>query len=726
MRARPGILRRRPIQIPGAPLVGVFAPPYIGDGANPLPVFRGPFAETWTPTGGPTGVTSPEGPAAAFDGSSTYFTSSQATTIGAAGATLVARIWVPSSFPSNSAIWGTGDLLDDHCVSLWVQGGQWAYRMGSPFSGGKTVNSSDTSYTSQWITIIGVAYSDLLEFWINGVRVNTSSGTYSRTSGETLIAGAAPTTTYFWDGKIAGALALDGPISAAMVAKFNADLWWQFRENDQDYLRWFTGGVSKTATFAAGAGDASASFGVLVSVPVTLAASCDRASESFAAPALGVSATLAASSETASSSLNELTGVSGTLAASSGDASASLSELTGQTATLAAACSDASSALNVQQGVTATLAATSADASASLGVLVLEGSAAALTAASEPASASFSVAVAVSGTLAASASDASASLNVQQAVTAILAAASADASESFNASGSPVATLAAASESASASFNVSVSVHATMAAASDPASESFYIGNGSTATATLGATSGDAASSFNVAVAVTASLAAASGDASASLNAAVGVTANLTAVSGDAAAALGVMVGVAATLAASVGDASASLNVVVSPVFVLEGVSGAAASSFSVTVTGTPVERTFLAAVRRRILDSVTDITRVYLHETPAGATFPLVVVNPLYHDPFFVSALSPDFESEGPVQFTVISTDDIEAETLARQVRSAFGQDKPRLMYDNGYHIDSWPGRWWRPVRSGQGPNGAKLWAQSFQTWFRLGETTE
>jgi hypothetical protein len=43
------------------------------------------------------------------------------------------------------------------------------------------------------------------------------------------------------------------------------------------------------------------------------------------------------------------------------------------------------------------------------------------------------------------------------------------------------------------------------------------------------------------------------------------------------------------------------------PAFVLEGVSGAAASSFSVTVTGTPVERTFLAAVRRRILDSVTE-----------------------------------------------------------------------------------------------------------------------
>jgi hypothetical protein len=137
-----------------------------------------------------------------------------------------------------------------------------------------------------------------------------------------------------------------------------------------------------------------------------------------------------------------------------------------------------------------------------------------------------------------------------------------------------------------------------------------------------------------------------------------------------------------------------------------------------------PLAPTLEAAVRERLVASVTSLTGVYLAVTPARALMPFAIVSPLRFSMPSVTNEASYYEIT-PLQVTVFSDDDIAADQLGRACMRSL-RAGPRLRFDDGYHMSGWHGgiRKWPAAQVG--PAGQLAFRFEFDWVFQVGRDME
>ena len=131
-------------------------------------------------------------------------------------------------------------------------------------------------------------------------------------------------------------------------------------------------------------------------------------------------------------------------------------------------------------------------------------------------------------------------------------------------------------------------------------------------------------------------------------------------------------------------------------------------------------EPTLEAAVRVRIKDRVTGLAEVYLTVTGPRPTLPFAIVSPLrYSMPITTNAR--EYWEQTPLQVTIFSANDIEANTLGRLAMKAM-KNQPALKFDDGYHMGGWSAGTRKSPEPEIGPGGVKAFRFEFDWMFLVG----
>lgn len=107
---------------------------------------------------------------------------------------------------------------------------------------------------------------------------------------------------------------------------------------------------------------------------------------------------------------------------------------------------------------------------------------------------------------------------------------------------------------------------------------------------------------------------------------------------------------------------------------------------------GTPAYEhpSLAAAVRSRLLESVPGVAGVYHTQVPTRAARPYIVMFEMMTAPVIANITS--VHGAKTFQFTTVSDDDMEAETVGRSAIAALSLPD-RLLFETGRHMSGWVG---------------------------------